>query len=93
MIFYLFIYFKKKLRFDTDGFHAISSEKFLKRLTNEEFLNKSPPIPTSEAQDQQVAILKAAHIESSHSDSSIKTPRLNSKINLFLFSLRNIFYF
>jgi hypothetical protein len=74
-----------KIRFDTDGFHAISSEKFLKRLTTEEFVNKTPSIPTSEAQDQQTAILKASHMKSSHTDSGMKTPRLNSKYLFFTF--------
>lgn len=63
-------------KFDTDGFHAISSEKFLKRLTNDEPIDKTPSIPASEAQYQQSAILRASHMKSSHSDSpSIKTPR------------------
>ncbi len=79
----LFIYLKKT-RFDTDGFHAISSEKFLKRLTTEEFVNKSPSIPTSETQDQQTAILRASHMKSSRNDSEIKTPRLNSKYLLLV---------
>ncbi|CAF1077134.1 unnamed protein product [Rotaria sordida] len=65
-------------KFDTDGFHAINSDKFLKRLTNEEFLNETPSIPTSEAQDQQTAILKARHRISSHTDSLVKTPRFNN---------------
>jgi len=69
----------KKKRFDTDGFHAISSDKFLKRLTNEEFVNKTPSIPTSETQDQQTAILRAPYIKSSYHHSEVKTPRLNSK--------------
>ncbi|CAF3904099.1 unnamed protein product, partial [Rotaria sp. Silwood1] len=45
-------------RFDTDGFHAIDSEKFLKRLTNDEYINETPSNRTSESQDQQTAILK-----------------------------------
>jgi hypothetical protein len=76
-------------KFDTDGFHAITSEKFLKCLTNEEIMDKTPSIPTSEAQDQQTAILRASHMKL---DSPIKTPRLNSKhfILIFKFNL-NIF--
>ncbi|CAF1342560.1 unnamed protein product [Rotaria magnacalcarata] len=65
-------------KFDTDGFHAIHSDKFLKRLTNEEFLNETPSIPTSETHDQQTAILKATHMKSSHSDSQLKISRLHS---------------
>ncbi len=72
-------------KFDTDGFHAITSEKFLKRLTNEEIMDKTPSIPTSEAQDQQTAILRASHMKSSQTDSPIKTPRLNSKHFIFSF--------
>ncbi len=79
LFFYFIYFFFEKKRFDTDGFHAISSDKFLKRLTNEEFVNKTPSIPTSETQDQQTAILRAPYIKSFHHDLEVKTPRLNSK--------------
>ena len=47
-------------KFDTDGFHAISSDKFVQRLTNDQdFRGNEQSIPTSEAQDQQIAILKS----------------------------------
>ncbi|CAF4540419.1 unnamed protein product, partial [Rotaria sp. Silwood2] len=65
-------------KFDTDGFHAINSEKFLKRLTNEEFINESPSIPTSESQDQQTAILRAKHNNCYNDDSQVKTPSINN---------------
>jgi hypothetical protein len=70
-------------------------KKILKRLTNEEAVDKTPsiPIPTSETQDQQAAILRASHMKSSQTDSEVKTPRLNSKsnISLFTFSNKNLF--
>ncbi|CAF4816073.1 unnamed protein product [Rotaria sp. Silwood1] len=70
-------------KFDTDGFHAIDSEKFLKRLTNDEYINETPSNRTSESQDQQTAILKVKNnyyspsSSSSNYHSQVKTPNIH----------------
>jgi len=84
---FICLIFNKKKRFDSDGFHVINSDKFLKRLTNEEYLNETPSIPTSEAQDQQAAILRAPHVKSSHNESDRKTPHLSKNFFLIRFVL------
>lgn len=65
-------------RFDTDGFHAITSDKFVKRLLNEDEIPSNQSIQTSETQDQQSSILKIQQTKSSPTHSHIQTPRLNS---------------
>lgn len=82
---FLFFCFEKEnqkiclKRFDVDGFHAITSDKFVKRLLNEEEKSSThQPIATSEAQDQQSSILKIQQGKSSRIDSHVSTPRLNS---------------
>jgi hypothetical protein len=72
----------KKKRFDTDGFKAINSDKFLKILTNEAVGEESILLTNREDFDEELSSPRS-NLQSSDNDSQLKTPRLNSKYILF----------
>jgi len=73
-------------RFDTDGFRAVNSDKFLKILTNESVGEESISLTDREFAREGSYSPQSRNIRSSYSDSELKTTRANSKyiINYFL---------
>ncbi|CAF1321815.1 unnamed protein product [Adineta steineri] len=70
-------------KFDVDGFYVITSEIFVKLLTNEENLKENRSTIRSEAQDQQSAILKSSFMQSSISDSQSDLSSTDNSQKLF----------
>ncbi|CAF3658026.1 unnamed protein product [Rotaria sp. Silwood1] len=70
-------------KFDTDGFKAINSDKFLKILRNDsigQVEEEDSKTDRKENVDEQSFSSRSRHIQSSHTDSDLKTPRpLNSR--------------
>ncbi len=63
-------------RFDTDEFRAVTSDKFLKTLTNESIGEETEPVTNQENDDEEeVTPVPTRNVRSSHSD----TPRIHSK--------------
>jgi hypothetical protein len=64
-------------RFDTDGYKAVTSDKFLKILTNESIGEESMPLTSRD--EQTSSSPRPTNIRSSYSDTDLRTPRVHSK--------------
>ncbi|CAF4042948.1 unnamed protein product [Rotaria sordida] len=72
-------------KFDTDGFKAIKSNKFIKILTNNSVgeEEEETKIKRKENVDEESLCSQSRNVQSSHSDSDLKTPRtINSRDQL-----------
>ena len=74
-------------QFDTDGFRAVTSDKFLKILTNESIGEEIAPVTTNQENgEDEVSPTPTRNVRSSHSD----TPRIHSK-KFFRMNLCSLF--
>ncbi len=73
----------------------MTSDKFLKILTNESIGEESMPLTNRENFEEEISSPQPRNIRSSHSDSDIKTPRINSKqfFRIDFFFLLNLNFF
>jgi len=74
-----------KKRFDTDGFKAVHSDKFIKILTNESIGEETLPLTNRENLDEASHSPQPRNIRTSYSDTELRTPRVNSKYFYLLF--------
>ncbi|CAF4595974.1 unnamed protein product [Rotaria sp. Silwood2] len=67
-------------KFDTDGFKGINSDKFIKILINDSIGEEDSTMNSRENLDEELNYSRSTNIQSSHSDSNLKTPRtINSR--------------